>query len=228
MKSDFSEVLSQNSLFKGISDTNISILYNCLGCKTLVFEKNECIATEGDKLTFFAIVVKGNVNIVKETIAGDRMIMAMLSPSDMFGEIAAFTENPVWPASVYAHSACSIVTFSSGIILKTCSQACDFHMTLVQNMLKTIAGKALQINKKISFLTIKSLRGRVNAFLLDEYKKKKSATFDIAMNRNELAEYLNVSRPSMSRELGRMKQEKIIDYYKKSFKILDILRLEEE
>jgi Mn-dependent DtxR family transcriptional regulator len=45
------------------------------------------------------------------------------------------------------------------------------------------------------------------------------------MNREALADYLNVSRPSMSRELSRMKQEGIIDYFKSSFSIIDPERL---
>ena len=36
----------------------------------------------------------------------------------------------------------------------------------------------------------------------------------LGINRNEMAEYLNVSRPSMSREMGVMKEEGIIDYWK--------------
>ena len=40
------------------------------------------------------------------------------------------------------------------------------------------------------------------------------------MNRNELADFLNVSRPSMSRELGRMRDEGLIDFYRGSVRIL--------
>jgi Mn-dependent DtxR family transcriptional regulator len=47
----------------------------------------------------------------------------------------------------------------------------------------------------------------------------------ISLKRNELAEFLNVSRPSLSREMIKMKDEGIIDFYKSSFKIIDIERL---
>jgi len=42
-----------------------------------------------------------------------------------------------------------------------------------------------------------------------------------------MADYLNVSRTSMCRELARMKDEGLIDYYGHSFKILDRERLVE-
>lgn len=49
--------------------------------------------------------------------------------------------------------------------------------------------------------------------------------FRIQMNREQLAEFLNVSRPSMSRELSRMRDEGIIDFHLSTFKILDIEKL---
>ncbi|NLO93742.1 MAG: winged helix-turn-helix domain-containing protein, partial [Clostridiaceae bacterium] len=50
-------------------------------------------------------------------------------------------------------------------------------------------------------------------------------TVKLPMNRSQLADYLNVSRPSMSREMARMKDEGIIDYYLSAVKILDFDKL---
>ena len=44
---------------------------------------------------------------------------------------------------------------------------------------------------------------------------------DVGYNRNDLAEFLGVERSVLSRELSKMKKEKIIDFEKKMFKILD-------
>ena len=72
---------------------------------------------------------------------------------------------------------------------------------------------------------LKGMREKLAAFLLSEFQKAGSTTFRILPNRNELAEYLNVSRPSMSRELARMKEEGLIDYYQNSFRILKLEEL---
>jgi len=48
---------------------------------------------------------------------------------------------------------------------------------------------------------------------------------ELPFNRNEMAEFLNVSRPSMSREMGRMKHDGVIDFRKNTFLILDPARL---
>ncbi|HHY04413.1 MAG TPA: winged helix-turn-helix domain-containing protein, partial [Thermoanaerobacterales bacterium] len=62
-------------------------------------------------------------------------------------------------------------------------------------------------------------------FLLDQYKKTGKTTFVLPMNRNDMADFLNVSRPSMSREMSRMKDEGIIDFHLSTIKIKDIQAL---
>ena len=83
------------------------------------------------------------------------------------------------------------------------------------------------LNQKIELLALKGMREKLATYLLYESQKQKSNTFQIIPNRNELAEYLNVSRTSMSRELGRMKDLGMIDFYQNSFKILSKEKLSE-
>ena len=65
------------------------------------------------------------------------------------------------------------------------------------------------------------MREKLALYLLEEAKRNKSMAFNITLSRNDLAEYLNVSRSAMSRELSRMKEDGLIDYYKNSFKIIN-------
>jgi DNA-binding transcriptional regulator LsrR (DeoR family) len=71
------------------------------------------------------------------------------------------------------------------------------------------------------------MRDKLASYLLSEAANTGNSIFQIGLNRNELAEYLNVSRTSMCRELARMKEEGLIDYYGNSFKLKDRERLKE-
>jgi CRP-like cAMP-binding protein len=71
------------------------------------------------------------------------------------------------------------------------------------------------------------MREKIASFLIKEGKNKGTSIFNIVLNRTEMADYLNVSRTSMCRELARMKDEGLIDYYGRSFKIIDRERLVE-
>lgn len=77
------------------------------------------------------------------------------------------------------------------------------------------------LNRKVNYLMIKSLRSRICALLLEYHQKEGRDIFTLPMNRNGMADFLNVSRPSMSRELRRLQEEGVIEYHLATFRILD-------
>ena len=84
-----------------------------------------------------------------------------------------------------------------------------------------LARKNVALNEKLDYLGRRTTREKLSAYLLAEYGRKKSNPFLLDINRNELADYLSVDRSAMSRELSRMREEGLIDYWKNSLKILD-------
>jgi CRP/FNR family transcriptional regulator, dissimilatory nitrate respiration regulator len=140
----------------------------------------------------------------------------------MLGEVVAFLDKPSWPATIEAQEACTVAFVYKDKILGQCENVCDWHNTMIRNMLKILSQRAMMLNRKVDYLTIKSMRAKICTFLLQQYKETGAATFMLPMNRNDLADFLNVSRPSMSRELSRMKDEGMIDFHLSSFRILDL------
>ena len=79
--------------------------------------------------------------------------------------------------------------------------------------------------KRLEYLTIKGIQSKIATFLADSYKETGNTYIKMPFNRNELAEFLNVSRPSMSREMAKMRDEGIIDFHLSTVKIMDINKL---
>lgn len=75
----------------------------------------------------------------------------------------------------------------------------------------------MQLNKKMSYITHKTIRGRLLAYLEDQAEEANSEKFEIPFNRNELSDYLCIDRSAMSRELSRMKKEGLLNFKKKTF-----------
>jgi CRP-like cAMP-binding protein len=215
-------VLYKCALFQGISSCELQTMLECIRPRICEYKKNENITLEGEKYEGVGIVLKGSASITKENAAGSRIIMAMANPSDIFGEIAAFSKHSTWPATVVAQDNCTVMFLPPEKIVNECEKLCISHKTLVNNMLGIVSEKALILNKKVEYLTIRSLRGKICSFFLEQYKAHGSATFMMPMKRNELADFLNVSRPSLSREMCRMRDEGIIDFHRSSIRIQNI------
>jgi len=220
------DILRSTPLFKDIEADALNEMLLCLNPEIRNYKKDEIIASAEDNINGIGILVNGRASVVKETASGSSIIMDILEAGNIFGEIAAFSNDPRWPASVFALEDCTVLFLEQRKIVGNCSRQCGAHNRLTVNMLSIISEKALMLNRKVEYLSIKSMRAKLSTFFLEQYKRHGKPLFVLNMNRNQLAEFLNVSRPSMSRELGRMKDEGIIDFHMSTIRIrnLDLLK----
>lgn len=216
------KIIANTNLFNGISEDDTARLIRCFNCKIKNFENGEYIVLAGEALKEVGLIIEGNVSVLRENIDGSRSIMTLLKTGDTFGEVAAFNGDPTWPSTISAQSKCSVLFFDPQHIINPCSNNCVFHRRLIGNTIKLISQKAKILNQKVEYLSIKSIRGKISKYILSEYKKTKNLYIDSSLNREELANFFNITRPSLSRELCKMKAENIIDFNKNNFKILDL------
>ena len=92
-------------------------------------------------------------------------------------------------------------------------------------MLELLAERVSTLNKDTEYLIVKSMRQKIAKFVYEKYLEQNSLEIDLGMDRNEMAQYLNVSRPSMSREMLKMMNEDGIFKFRKAK--LTIFKLDE-
>lgn len=212
--------LNRNPLFHNMTDEDLLRMLYCIKPEIRNFENKDVITLEGESLQNIGIVLDGEVLVGKENDAGERVILEKIEQSGMFGEIGAFTTKR-WPATVIAKGKATILFFPANRINQVCGEACSGHLVMIENMMIIIANKAMKMNRKMEILTMKGIRKKICHYLLQEQKKAGRNTFYIPLKRVELAEYIDVTRPSLSRELGRMQDEGILKFERNYFEILD-------
>lgn len=213
------------ALFRGIDECNYKHLLGCLSAQVKNYDEGEYIFFAGDVVNHIGIVLSGRAQIMKESLAGNKHIIAILDPSDMFAEGIVCTASRISPVTVQAMEPLKVLLIPYERIIKSCGQACAFHITLIQNVMVILGEKNVILNWKLELMTLKGMREKLASYLLKTSMEYQSNMFQIPLNRTELADFLNVSRTSMCRELTRMKNEGLIDLYGRSFKILDKKRL---
>lgn len=216
------DVLLKSKMFHNMSIEALNKTILCFSPMIREYKKNENIVIAGEELSSVGIVLSGEAAVIKENFDGARIIIDILSSGNNFGEIAAFSKARVWPATVVAQENTIVMFVQTNRIFLGCCNRCEGHDKLVENFITMISEKALMLNKKLEYLTMKSLRGRICRFLLENMKKAGGKTFMINMNRNELADFLNITRPSLSREMCKMRDEGLIDFHMASIRLLDV------
>ncbi|HEX3043272.1 MAG TPA: Crp/Fnr family transcriptional regulator [Bacillota bacterium] len=218
----WNSILSKCPLFQNIPPEELPGMLKCLKAHLKKYRKSEIIVLEGHPLEGIGILLAGAGAVTRESINGGRVMMLLLAPGDIFGEIAAYAEEGRWPATVMAQEESEVLFLPVGRIPSNCERQCSGHRLLLQNMLRIISNRALLLTQKIDYLTRKSLREKIAAYFLDESQRTGQTTFRLPLNRNELADFLSASRPGLSREMARMRDEGLIEFHKESVKIKDI------
>ena len=81
----------------------------------------------------------------------------------------------------------------------------------MKNLVQGIAQKNLALSQKIRYMSQKTTKEKIMAFLLDQAKLHGSTEFVIPYDRQALADYLGVERSAMSAEISKLKSAGQID-----------------
>ena len=185
------------------------------------YSKNDIIAIEGDTCTSIGLVLEGNVDI-KRMLGSKVVHLSSFSKGGVFGEIIAFSDVNLYPATVIASSLSQIMFIDKKDFIKFCTHNEEF----LGMFLNTLTNKIFLLNNSITNLTFNSIRQKICNFLISEYKIQKSKNIKLNITKEKLSEILGVTRPSLSRELINMKDDGLIDYNRSHIMILDLEAIE--
>jgi len=215
------DLLKTVSLFANVDMSDIKSLLNCLSAKTERFKENETIFLAGNKAEFVGIVLSGQVQVVKEDFYGNKNIVASIEKGQLFGEAFACADLKILPVSVFSAEDSEIMLIDYRKIITTCSNTCSFHSKLIYNMLRIVANKNIILSQKIEFISKRTTKEKLLAYLSSEAKKAGSNSFSIPFSRQELADFLSVDRSAMSAELCKLRDSGVIEFNKNKFVLKD-------
>lgn len=206
-----------STLFRGIEEKDALVMLKCLDARKRCYKKGEMIFRAGDTTDSLGLLLSGSVHLLKEDLWGNQQILSPIAPGQIFAEVYACIKGETFPFRVCAAGDCEVLFLNVKRVLSTCSSSCAFHNRLIQNLLFTLASKNLNLNRKIDYITPKSIRDRVIAYLSDEALRQERNPLELPFNRQQMADYLCVERSALSKELSRMQDEGLISYRKNKF-----------
>lgn len=139
-----------------------------------------------------------------EDVFGNKAILSKLTGPALFAESVLIRDVGEIPLSVIAACDSEVIFFD----YKAYKSSASSSLLKVQdNLIKILAGKNLFMRDKLNLLSLPSSRAKILYFLSSEARKRKSKYFTIDFNISELAQFLNLNRSSLSRELSKLKKK---------------------
>lgn len=211
--------VTKTNLFYNISESEQKIMMNCFKTFTKKYSAGEIICFFDEIDNGIGIIEDGHAQVIHSMSNGSQTILEYLNTGDIFGQLFYF-HGPRENISVEASTNCTIRFIDYEHIIKRCSKACPHHSQLVNNILLMIQEKTQQICEHLEILSQRTIRDRINTYFKILSAKNNNNQFDIPFTMSNMADYLSVDRSSMSRELGKMKDEGFIKIEKRKVTLL--------
>lgn len=213
-------ILKNTQLFSGASDEDIKAMLGCLQARLCIYKKGEYVLREGERVERLMMLVKGELHIQRDDYWGNRSIISMVGVGEMFGEAYAAPESGPLMNDVLAVEDSAVIFLDIGKLLTVCPNGCKFHAMAVKNLFFAISEKNRKLVRKLGYMSRRTTREKLIAYLSEEAKRQNSGAFSIPFNRQQLADFLSVDRSAMSNELCRLRDEGLIEFEKNRFRLL--------
>ncbi|MBN2898566.1 MAG: Crp/Fnr family transcriptional regulator [Clostridia bacterium] len=209
-------------LFKDVDENKFITLMESIHYSVRAVKKNAVIANEEDDCTSIGIVLEGVIEVKKIYPSGKSITISQLGQGKTFGEVILFSNKNQYPSTIVASVDARILFMTKASF----SKICHMETSIMINLLNILSQKILMLNNQLKNLSYESIRQKIANYLMQEYKAHKTDYITLSISRQQMAELLGIPRPSLSRELIHMKDDQIIDYHKNTFKILNLIELE--
>lgn len=207
-------------LFRGMGTDSIERALSALYAQERRYRKQDLILRVGTTTNRIGIVLEGNVTIESNDVWGNRTILGSIGPKNAFAESYALLEGEPLLVDVRANGSCRVLFLRVDALRRMAQERQPWAIELGANLLMDSARKNLMLSRKSFFIAPKGIRARVMAYLNAQSIQAGSTSFSIPFDRQQLADYLNVDRSALSKELGRMRREGLISCRKNRFTLL--------
>lgn len=196
------------------------------------YEKGSFVFEEDDIPDRLYVLIEGCVEVSKMTFSGKKILITTIeNAGDMFAEVYMFMGKNKYDMSAQVTTESIVLSISSSFFENishneyVCAADSEIAKKITKNLMSIFAMKAYNLSGKVRLLGCSSIREKIALYLIEN----QTPSGEIVKNpsREELADYINVTRPSLSRELGNMEKEGIIKLEGRKIKIMSQEKLEE-
>ena len=201
--------ISALPLFRGIAAGELPALLDRSSAREVRFAKGELLLHRGETPRSLGLVLEGGVHIIREAFRGNRSIVGLAGPGEIFAESYALAGKPL---------AVSVLAAADGRALFL--DAGHLSQRLSANLLALLAEKNLMLTEKMRHMARRTTREKLLSYLSAQALRAGTAEFDIPLDRQQLADFLAVDRSAMSAALGKLRDEGVLEFRKNHFRLL--------
>lgn len=208
--------LFETFIFQNLTEEEFEDMNRLPFLRTASYEKNTLIFQTGDIVHEIGMVLSGCVHIESIDLWGNKSILSHVPEGHAFAETYALCHEPMLVDAIASKDS-AIAFVNTDILLSGQHHEKTWYFRMMNNLLHIFAQKNLVLSNRIFCTSAKTIRERLFTYFSNLSVKNGSKTFQVPFDRQQMADYLNLDRSALSKELGKMRKEGLIDFHKNTF-----------
>lgn len=216
------EILSRQPLFFGLSEAELQQIAQTT--REYRVQKNEIIFQKGESPRGMHLVVMGQIKLAIPSPQGGEKVMHIVNPGQSFGEAVTFLDRP-YPLSAQATQDSIVLLIDKQSLL----DAIDENPKLARKMLASLSIRLHELMGDIENCALRTSVQKVAGYLAQECRNAEPGPCQVELgsSKQTLAARLNLAPETLSRVLGQLGKDGIIEVHGRKIEILDRARLDE-
>lgn len=175
----------------------------------LQYPQNTSLILGQDTVDWFAVLLRGRVQISQIFPDGRRNLMGILRPPAVIAADLICTRTRRSPYDAIAATEVQLLRFPMNWLLGRQLEP-ELQRNIFRQLTTLVSHDNMRRYYRIAILSQKGLRSRILTYLTMQAERLRSRSFTIPFDREELADYLCVNRSALSHELKKMEREGIL------------------
>lgn len=219
---NFNKALERCPLFSEVNNTEKIRLISSISHKITKLKRNEILFDSLNKSEYIGIVLSGSIDIQKIFPDGKLIIIDRVKAPNLIAEESIFADYPYYPSTYCAGEDTDVLVIHKSEILNIFKM----NPTVMSNYLRVVSNSNLLLKHRVAIMSMDSIFEKIAGYLLYDYKINNRLIISLPFSKKEWAEYMDISRTSLSRELKKMQDIGLIEFENLSIKILDLQGIE--
>lgn len=198
-------ILRSLSIFAGLKEQRLVALAAEASLKGV--GRNEVVMRAGDPTDCVYFVLSGRLRVLVSDAEGREVILSMLGPGDLFGEIGVIDDNPR-SATVAAVDSSDLVVFAKEDFRRCLADNFDLTLAIMRNL----ASRLRAADQRIESLALLDVYGRVARLLLELAEERDGRKIvPRRLTKQDIAKMVGASREMVSRVMKDLTQQGLIE-----------------
>ncbi len=215
-------VLEKSALFSGVPAGELREALEAVPHRIQRWDKGGTVFALMEEADRIGIVLSGRVQAQKPFPNGSQINVSVRGPGGLIGLAAAFSRDAVYPCDVVALESAEILMLRREAVLALLQK----DARILGNFLGELATTTYRLQQRLELLSYSGIAQKAACYLLIRARQSGKTAVRIPGSISNWAMILNVSRPSLHRELKKLEAEGILSCDPPRIKIRDPEALE--